>query len=55
MHGGGDGALIRELYGILTGEIECRTPLKESIESHLMGISAEESRLNGGVLVKVHR
>ena len=55
MHGGGDGALIKELYGILTGEIECRTPLKESIESHLMGISAEESRLNGGVLVKVHR
>ena len=54
MHGGGDGALIKELYGILTGEIKCKTPLRESAESHLMGIAAEESRLNGGVLVKVH-
>ena len=55
MHGGGDGALIRELYGILTGEVKCKTPLKESLESHLMGIASEESRLNGGVLVKVHK
>ena len=53
-HGGGDGALMAELYPILIGEQKSRTPLKESIESHLMGIAAEESRKNGGVLVKVH-
>lgn len=54
-HGGGDGALIKELYGVISGEIPCRTTLKESSESHLMGIAAEESRLNGGILVKVHQ
>lgn len=54
-HGGGDGVLIKELYEILSGKIVCKTPLKESVESHLMGIAAEESRLNGGILVKVHK
>lgn len=54
-HGGGDEKLIRELYDILTGKEPLQTGLRESLESHLMGIAAEESRLNGGVLVRVHR
>lgn len=54
-HGGGDAILIRELYDIISGEKECETSLKESIECHLMGISAEESRKLGGAIVKVHK
>ncbi len=53
-HGGGDGRLAAQLYNILNGG-ENRTSLKESVESHLIGISAEESRLQGGALVTVHR
>ena len=53
-HGGGDSGLVKELYYILTGESENRTSLEDSVESHLIGISAEESRLDGGKLVKVH-
>lgn len=54
-HGGGDSELIKELYSALSGEKESTTTLKESIECHLMGISAEESRKDGGALVTVHR
>lgn len=54
-HGGGDAVLVEELYDILSGKKECPTPLRESIESHLMGIAADESRKAGGELVKVHR
>lgn len=54
-HGGGDSELIRELYSALSGETESTTTLKESLECHLMGISAEESRKNGGALVTVHK
>lgn len=53
-HGGGDAALVMELYDILSGNKESLTPLSESIESHLMGIAAEKSRKHGGKLVKVH-
>jgi predicted dehydrogenase len=53
-HGGGDAELINKLYYILSGEEEGTTTLKESIECHLMGIAAEESRQCGGKLVPVH-
>ena len=54
-HGGGDAELIRGLYSVISGDSEGTTTLKESIECHLMGISAEESRAVGGGLIKVHR
>ena len=54
-HGGGDSELVRELYAALSGETESTTTLKESLECHLMGISAEDSRHNGGSLVTVHK
>ena len=54
-HGGGDFGLINTMYGILTGEITDYTTLEESVESHLMGIAAEKSRLLGGERVPVHR
>ncbi len=53
-HGGGDVLLVRELYEILCEGGAERTSLEESVESHLMGIAAEESRAAGGRLVYVH-
>lgn len=53
-HGGGDNGIIREMYDVLCGNTSNRTSLKNSIESHLMGICAEESRLEGGKLIFVH-
>ena len=53
--GGGDDGQLRSLYAILTGRISEVTSLENSIESHLMGIAAEESRLLGGQLVQVHK
>lgn len=53
-HGDGDSILINELYDIVTNKAAATT-LEESIESHLMGIAAEESRQLGGTAVSVHR
>ncbi|MBO5906733.1 MAG: Gfo/Idh/MocA family oxidoreductase [Clostridia bacterium] len=54
-HGGGDTGLISSLYEMLEGRAPAGTSLEASIESHLMGIAAEESRLDGGRLVLVHK
>ena len=54
-HGGGDNGLVTELYAILTGESTAATALDASVESHLMGICAEESRLQNGKLMYVHK
>lgn len=53
-HGGGDFGLVESLYDILTGKATHYTSLTESLESHLMGVAAEESRLDGGKAVQVH-
>ncbi len=52
-HGGGDQIMIDELYDVVCGNIDGGTDIRTSIEAHLMGICAEESRRNGGALVKV--
>ena len=54
-HGGGDAELVRKLYDAISDQEEGTTTLQESIECHLMGIAAEESRTHGGVLVSVHK
>lgn len=54
-HGGGDHGIITSLYKILTGEIQAESALESSIESHLMGIYAEESRKAGGKLIYLHK
>ena len=46
-HGGGDVMLIRNLYEVLSGTADGTTTLEASIESHLMGIYAEKSRICG--------
>ncbi len=53
-HGGGEIGLINALYGLVSGEGGSATTLTASVESHLMAIGAEESRLKGGALVKLH-
>jgi hypothetical protein len=53
-HGGGDAKLIDSLYGMMSGDMGMVTTLEESVESHLMGIAAEKSRLQGGTLEFIH-
>jgi hypothetical protein len=53
-HGGGDYFLIQNLYKMLCGDLSVSTFLNASVESHLMGICAEESRLQNGKLIYVH-
>ena len=54
-HGGGDYFILEDCYNMLIGKSESATSLESSIESHLMGIAAEESRLKGGELVSIHK
>ena len=54
-HGGGDIFINRKLNDLLTGKSDAATTLEASVESHLMGICAEESRLKGGELIYVHK
>jgi len=54
-HGGGDFYLIQNLYEMMMGRASSATALTASIESHLMGICAEESRLENGKLIYVHQ
>lgn len=53
-HGGGDARMIEALYKMVSGEASLETALEASIESHLIGIKAEESRLLGGASLPVH-
>ena len=53
-HGGGEIGLMQSLYDMLEGKATSATSLEGSVESHLMALCAEESRLAGGKLVKVH-
>lgn len=53
-HGGGDVHLVEHFYLALTEENGNKTTLEESVESHLIGICAEESRHNEGKMVRVH-
>ena len=53
-HGGGDYMLIENLYDAITTGHNTTT-LDESIESHLMAILAEKSRLQNGKVMNVHK
>ena len=54
-HGGGDGKLIDQLYDMLSGNSSTATSFEASVESHLMGIYAEESRVKGGELIYLRK
>ena len=53
-HGGGDLMLVKDLYKALVGEITLGTTLERSVESHLMALAAEKSRITGEVC-SVHK
>ncbi len=54
-HGGGDPAMLKAFYKTLCGEGSMSTSLESSIESHLMAFAAEESRINDGKLIYLHK
>jgi len=47
-HGGGDFGLINAMDKIFRGDGAANSLIENSIDSHLIGFAAEESRLNGG-------
>lgn len=48
-HGGGDHRMMSEFFDMLEGRAsETLTSIDISVQSHLMSLAAEESRLNGG-------
>ena len=50
-HGGGDHRLLDKVYDVFAnGNPDATTALDKSIESHLMALAAEDSRLEGGVV-----
>lgn len=53
-HAGGDFGLVTQLTKSLDGDEDMATTLTASIESHLMGILAEKSRIKGGKCLKIH-
>ena len=52
-HGGGDSMMVNDFYYALSGDEKLGTTLERSVESHLMALAAEKSRLTGKV-IKVH-
>jgi len=53
-HGGGDQGLVNELYNLLEGTSSASSSsLELSLESHKMALYAEDSRVNGGKLIKL--
>jgi hypothetical protein len=54
-HGGGDYYLYRDFVNYLTinDPSETRTTIDDSIESHIMGFKAEESRLENGKVKEI--
>ncbi len=52
-HGGGDGRMVADLLDLLEGKgsSPCLTTISRSVESHVVALAAEESRLNKGQLV----
>lgn len=53
-HGGGDFGLVRDLIDLLHGRLNTSvTSIDESVESHLVCLAAERSRLLGGELVRM--
>lgn len=47
-HGGSDDTMMHEFVSLISGGGSSRTGARMSLESHLMALAAEESRLNGG-------
>jgi len=55
-HGGGDKVLIQDFLDYLEGEMpKGVSTLEDSLESHFIAMAAEESRINGGMVVELDK
>ena len=54
-HAGGDKQLLRQFLDLLSGKEADgnMSTLEASVESHLVALAAEESRLNGGQSIEI--
>jgi predicted dehydrogenase len=52
-HGGGDAGLIASFVKAVNNPANALTTGRESLESHLMSFSAEESRVNNGAVIEM--
>ena len=55
-HGGGDARLVREFIDLVRGETGvsgAMTSIERSVESHLVALAAEKSRLNRGKVIEM--
>ena len=50
-HGGSDDTMMHEFVARISGGSRSRTSAEMSLESHLMALAAEESRLDGGRMI----
>ncbi len=54
-HGGGDFGIVRDFISLIEGREDSSssmTDIDETLESHVIALAAEESRVNGGKLVR---
>ena len=54
-HGGGDYGLVNAMDAIFRGEGPESSLIENSVEGHIIGFAAEQSRLNGGQPVELGR
>jgi hypothetical protein len=53
-HGGGDFYLVKDIVDEFNGkEAKGVTSIERSIQSHVIGFAAEESRVNGGKVIDI--
>ena len=53
-HGGGDAGLMDHMCRLAAGEMDgCPTSIDASVESHVMALAAEASRLAGGEVIQL--
>ena len=53
-HGGGDAGLAEQICGLIeSGKNDALTGIDASVESHVMALAAEASRLSGGKTIEL--
>ena len=53
-HGGGDAGMMRQLCRMVAeNDMEALTGIEASVESHVMALAAEESRIHGGLPIEL--
>lgn len=53
-HGGGDSEMLLDIVNNLKMDQSIEHSVEDALESHLMALAAEESRLNNGAIIEMH-